>query len=116
MRKRQENLEILRQEPEVDVLIIGAGICGIAAFRDLALQKVRVLLVDRADFSGGTSATSSHMVHGGLRYLENGEFRLVREAVRQRNLLLQSAPHLIKPLPTTIPIFKRFSGLLPMPR
>jgi len=110
MKARQELLDSLGRQPDVDVLIIGAGICGIAVFRDLALQKVNVLMIDRADFSSGTSAASSHNVHGGLRYLENGEFRLVREAVRQRNLLLRSAPHLIKPLPTTIRIFKRFSG------
>ena len=115
MRKRQENLALRRQEPQVDALIVGGGICGIAAFRDLALRTVKVLRVDRADFRGGTSAASSHMVHGGLRYLENGEYLLVREAVRQRNLRLKSAPHLVRPLPITNPIFKRFSGLLNAP-
>jgi len=55
------------------------------------------------------------MVHGGIRYLENGEFRLVREAVQERNRLLKNAPHLVKPLPTTFPIFKYFSGLLNAP-
>jgi flagellar biosynthesis protein FliQ len=55
------------------------------------------------------------MAHGGIRYLENGEFRLVREAVQERNRLIQNAPHLVKPLPTTIPIFKTFSGLLNAP-
>src|SRR5574342_411383 len=73
------------------------------------------LLVERNDFCSGASAASSHMAHGGIRYLENGEFRLVREAVQERNRMLQNAPHLVKPLPTTIPIFKRFSGLLNAP-
>jgi glycerol-3-phosphate dehydrogenase len=76
---------------------------------------VDVLLVERADFCSGGSAASSHMAHGGIRYLENGEFRLVREAVRERNLMIKNAPHLVQPLPTTIPMFKRFSGLLNAP-
>src|SRR5690606_27661102 len=74
-----------------------------------------VLLVEMNDFGSGASAGSSHMVHGGLRYLENGEFRLVREALTERNRLLQNAPHYVKPLPTTIPIFNHFSGFLNAP-
>ena len=97
------------------MLIVGGGINGIGTFRDLALNGVDVLLVERGDFCSGASAASSHMAHGGIRYLENGEFRLVREAVEERNRLLKNAPHLVKPLPTTIPIFKRFSGLLNAP-
>lgn len=112
---RNEALSNLKKNPEISVLIIGGGINGIGAFRDLALNGVDVLLVERGDFCSGASSASSHMAHGGLRYLENGEFRLVREAVRERNRLLQNAPHLVKPLPTTIPIFKRFSGLLNAP-
>jgi len=112
---RQEVLSHLRENPEVSVLIIGGGINGIGVFRELALNGVDVLLVERADFCSGGSAASSHMAHGGIRYLENGEFRLVREAVRERNLMIQNAPHLVKPLPTTIPIFKRLSGLLNAP-
>ncbi len=98
-----------------EVLIVGGGINGIGTFRDLALQGVDVLLVERADFCSGASAASSHMAHGGIRYLENGEFRLVREAVQERNRLIENAPHLVRPLPTTIPIFKTFSGLLNAP-
>lgn len=112
---RQDVLSHLRENPEISVLIIGGGINGIGVFRELALNGVDVLLVERADFCSGGSAASSHMAHGGIRYLENGEFRLVREAVRERNLMLQSAPHLVKPLPTTIPIFKKMSGLLNAP-
>jgi glycerol-3-phosphate dehydrogenase len=97
------------------VLIIGGGINGIGVFRDLALQGVSVLLAERGDFCSGASAASSHMAHGGIRYLENGEFRLVREAVHERNRLLSNAPHIVRPLPTTIPIFKLFSGLLNAP-
>ena len=112
---RNEVLSDLKKNPEISVLIVGGGINGIGAFRDLALNGVDVLLVERRDFCSGTSSASSHMAHGGIRYLENGEFRLVREAVQERNRLLQNAPHLVKPLPTTIPIFKRFSGLLNAP-
>src|SRR5512139_4261312 len=97
------------------VLIIGGGINGVGTFRDLTLQGVDTLLVDRGDFCSGASAASSRMAHGGIRYLENGEFRLVREAVQERNRLIRNAPHLVKPLPTVIPIFKRTSGLLNAP-
>ena len=109
---RQEVLSRLKEKPEVSVLVVGGGINGIGVFRDLALNGVDVLLVERGDFCSGASSASSHMAHGGIRYLENGEFRLVREAVQERNRLLKNAPHLVKPLPTTIPIFKRFSGIL----
>lgn len=112
---RTEILSHLKQNPQVSVLIVGAGINGIGTFRDLALNGVDVLLVDRADFCSGASAASSHMAHGGIRYLENGEFRLVREAVGERNRMIQNAPHLVKPLPTTIPIFRYFSGILNAP-
>ncbi len=112
---RQEILSHLKHNSEVSVLIVGGGINGIGVFRELALNGVDVLLVERGDFCSGASSASSHMAHGGIRYLENGEFRLVREAVQERNRLLQNAPHLVKPLPTTIPIFKRLSGLLNAP-
>lgn len=112
---RQQMLENLAEQPKIDVLIIGAGINGVGAFRDLTLQGLRVAIVDKGDFCSGGSAGSSHMLHGGIRYLENGEFRLVREALHERNLLLKNAPHYAKPLPTTIPIFKWFSGIFNAP-
>ena len=112
---RSEILSSLQQTPKVSVLIIGGGINGVGAFRDLALNGVDVLLIDRADFCSGASAASSHMAHGGIRYLENGEFRLVREAVGERNRMIENAPHLVRPLPTTIPILKFWSGLLNAP-
>jgi len=112
---RQQILENIREQPALDVLIIGAGINGTGTFRDLALNGANVLLIDRADFCSGASAASSHMAHGGIRYLENGEFRLVKEAVQERNRMIENAPHLVRPLPTTIPIFKFWSGLLNAP-
>jgi glycerol-3-phosphate dehydrogenase len=115
MLSRKERLQRIEKNPEVSVLIVGAGANGIGTFLDLALQGVDVLMIDRGDYCSGASAASSHMVHGGIRYLENGEFRLVREAVQERNRLLENAPHLVRPLPTTFPIFKYFSGLLNAP-
>lgn len=112
---RNEVLRSLRQSPSVHVLIVGGGINGAGVFRDLALNGVDVLLVDRGDFCSGASAASSHMAHGGIRYLENGEFRLVREAVQERNRMIENAPHYVRPLPTTIPIFRWFSGLFNAP-
>ncbi len=115
MQSRQERIQYIKGNPEISVLIVGAGINGIGTFLDLALQGVDILMIDRGDYCSGASAASSHMVHGGIRYLENGEFRLVREAVQERNRLLENAPHLVKPLPTTFPIFKWLSGLLNAP-
>src|SRR5215216_1774443 len=112
---RNEILSSLKENPNVSVLIIGGGINGIGTFRELALNGLDVLLVERGDFCSGASAASSHMAHGGIRYLENGEFRLVREAVQERNRMILHAPHLVKPLPTVIPMFKRFSGMLNAP-
>ena len=105
----------LTERPTADVLVLGGGINGIATFRELALQGVDVALIDRGDYVSAASAASSHMIHGGVRYLENGEFRLVNEAVHERNRLLKNAPHYVRPLETTIPIFKTFSGLLAAP-
>jgi len=107
--------ETLAARPSADVLIIGGGINGLATFRDLVLQGVDVALVERSDFVSGASAASSHMIHGGIRYLENGEFRLVQEAVSERNALLRLAPHFVRPLQTTIPIFTTFAGLVSAP-
>jgi len=104
-----------RESGRTSVLVIGGGINGISTFRDLALQGVDVLLVERGDFASGASSASSHMIHGGIRYLENGEFRLVRESVEERNGLLKIAPHYVKPLQTTIPIYSTFSGILSAP-
>jgi len=107
--------QTLAERPYADVLIIGGGINGLATLRDLALQGVDVALVERGDFVSGASAASSHMIHGGIRYLENGEFRLVHEAVTERNALLKTAPHYVRPLQTTIPIYSTFSGVLSAP-
>lgn len=112
---RRASVNTLLNRPRARVLVIGGGINGLAAFRDLALQGVDVALVERGDYCSGASAASSHMIHGGIRYLENGEFRLVQESVTERNGLLKIAPHYVKPLETTVPIFSTFSGIVSAP-
>jgi len=108
--ERRDALEHIRRTSDVSVLIVGGGINGAGLFRELALQGIDVWLIDQWDFCAGASAAPSRMIHGGLRYLEFGEFRLVKESLRERNLLLQNAPHYVNPLPTTIPLFSWFSG------
>lgn len=105
----------LKDRPRASVLIVGGGINGVGTFRDLSLQGVDVALVERGDYCQGASGASSHMIHGGIRYLENGEFRLVHESVVERNALLRLAPHYVKPLQTTIPITSTFSGITAAP-
>lgn len=108
---RSEIIAALRDQPEVAVLVIGGGINGISVFRELALQGVDVVLAEKGDYCCGASAALSRMVHGGLRYLENGEFKLVRESLLERDRLLKNAPHYVMPLPTTVPVFDTFSGI-----
>ncbi|MEE4014581.1 glycerol-3-phosphate dehydrogenase/oxidase [Roseibium sp. FZY0029] len=110
--QRQEKWDRVARDGVFDAVVVGGGINGIGVYRDLALQGVRVLLVERNDFCSGCSSALSRMIHGGLRYLENGEFDLVRESLRERDALLVNAPHLVHPLPTVIPIGSLFSGLL----
>ncbi|MGO6692091.1 glycerol-3-phosphate dehydrogenase/oxidase [Rhizobium johnstonii] len=98
-------------ENDIDVLIIGAGINGAGLFRDLSLQGVNCLIVDKADFGSGTSAAPSRLIHGGLKYLETGEFGLVAQSTLERNLLLKNAPHCVEPLPTFIPVFSWTRGI-----
>ncbi|HOA86853.1 MAG: glycerol-3-phosphate dehydrogenase/oxidase [Microbacteriaceae bacterium] len=114
VRRRRAFAELV-ERPSAQVLIIGGGINGVATMRDLAMQGVDVMLIERGDYASGASSASSHMIHGGIRYLENGEFRLVHESVTERNGLLQIAPHYVKPLKTTVPIFSTFSGVLSAP-
>ena len=87
-----------------DVLILGGGVNGAGTLRDLALNGVSAVLIDSGDFCGGASSASSRMAHGGLRYLEGREFRLVAEAAHERNLLLRQAPHLVHPLEIVVPL------------
>lgn len=92
---------------EFDVIVIGAGINGAGIARDAAMRGLKVLLIDKSDIASGTSAASTRLIHGGLRYLEYFEFGLVRESLHERETLLRIAPHLVRPLPITIPIYKQ---------
>ena len=112
MTAREEIIQRLKHDPQVTVLILGGGINGAGLFRELALQGVDCLLVDKADFAAGATSKSSRMIHGGLRYLENREFKLVAESLRERNRLLENAAHYVAPLKTTIPLGSWFGGLL----
>jgi glycerol-3-phosphate dehydrogenase len=110
--QRQQALNSMRLDDAFDVVVLGGGINGVGVYRELALQGLRVLLVERNDFCSGCSAAPSRMIHGGLRYLENGELGLVWESLRERDALLANAPHMVRPLPTTIPINSLFSGMM----
>ena len=96
-----------------DAVVIGAGINGAGLFRDLALQGVDTLIVDKQDFCAGASAAPSRLIHGGLKYLETGEFRLVVQSTRERNLLLRNAPHVVHPLRTAMPTHSWWGGIWP---
>ncbi|OCW56006.1 glycerol-3-phosphate dehydrogenase/oxidase [Hoeflea olei] len=110
---RESRLGILRNTRHVPVLIVGGGINGVGTFRDLSLQGVDCLLVEKDDFCAGASRAPSRMIHGGLKYLETGEFRLVRESAQERNRLLRNAAHYVSPLEMIIPIHSWIGGILP---
>ena len=101
----QRNLSALA-ERTYDLAIIGGGINGAATAREAALRGLKVALVEARDFSSGTSSRSSKLIHGGLRYLEQFEFKLVHESRTERRILLALAPHLACPLPFVLPIYR----------
>ncbi|MFO7280891.1 MAG: glycerol-3-phosphate dehydrogenase/oxidase [Thermoanaerobacterales bacterium] len=109
---RKENLDRL-SVGTYDVLVVGGGITGAGVALDAASRGLRTALVERDDFASGTSSKSSKLVHGGLRYLQNGDVRLVYEALRERQRLLRNAPHLVKVLPFLIPVFTGKGGIIP---
>src|SRR5437763_3991306 len=91
---------------DFDAIIVGAGINGCGVARDAAMRGLSVLLLDKGDIGGGTTAFSTRLIHGGLRYLEHGELGLVRESLRERETLLwRVAPHLVRPRPLLIPVY-----------
>ncbi|QGG95592.1 glycerol-3-phosphate dehydrogenase/oxidase [Actinomarinicola tropica] len=98
---------LAREEQALDVVVIGGGITGAGVALDAASRGLRTLLVERDDLASGTSSRSSKLVHGGLRYLQQGDVRLVYEALAERQRLRRNAPHLVKVLPFLLPIFTR---------
>jgi glycerol-3-phosphate dehydrogenase len=91
---------------QYDLVVIGGGITGAGIARDASLRGLKVALFEKNDYASGTSSKSSKMIHGGLRYLEHGEIRLVFESVSERRVQMGVAPHLVRPLPFLIPIYK----------
>src|SRR5205807_8741569 len=105
--KRSDSLRKLAAGP-LDILVIGGGVTGAGAALDAASRGLRVGLVEARDLAAGTSSRSSKLVHGGLRYLEQRDFKLVKEALRERDLLVSKlAPHLVRPVPFLYPIYKK---------
>src|SRR3954462_2268011 len=107
---RASNLRRLASE-HFDVLVIGGGITGAGVALDAASRGLRTALVERDDFASGTSSKSSKLIHGGLRYLQQGEVALVYEALAERQRLRRNAPHLVRVLPFLIPILTK-DGLM----
>ena len=103
LKYRDEVVKKLGEE-KFDILIIGGGITGAGIARDAALRKLKVALIEKGDFGSGTSSGSSKLVHAGLRYLAQKEFRLVYEASREREKILEMAPHLTRPLKFLVPL------------
>jgi len=111
---RQANIESFKKK-KFDVLVLGAGITGCGIALDAALRGLSVALIDKGDFGGGTSSRSSKLIHGGLRYLEKKQFKLVMEAVRERDLLRKLAPHRVTPLAFLFPLYRHMRvGFLKM--
>ncbi|MBA3671838.1 MAG: FAD-dependent oxidoreductase, partial [Gemmatimonadaceae bacterium] len=104
-RCRDQELRLLSSVP-FDLLVIGGGITGTGVARDASLRGLSVALVEQDDFASGTSSRSSRLVHGGLRYLEHGALRLVFESSAERRTLLRIAPHLVRPLVFTWPVYR----------
>ncbi|GIW44785.1 MAG: glycerol-3-phosphate dehydrogenase/oxidase [Candidatus Binatia bacterium] len=105
-RTRTHNLARLERE-HFDLLVIGGGITGAGVAREAALRGLRVALVERRDFANGTSSRSSKLIHGGLRYLAQGDVGLVREAATERKVLRRLAPHLARPIQMLVPVYSR---------
>ncbi|HEX3385885.1 MAG TPA: glycerol-3-phosphate dehydrogenase/oxidase, partial [Mucilaginibacter sp.] len=109
---REELLKPLNDPAkEWDIIVIGGGATGLGTALDAASRGYRTLLLEQADFAKGTSSRSTKLVHGGVRYLAQGNIGLVREALRERGLLFKNAPHLVKNLPFIIPVYSRFDKL-----
>ena len=98
----ERNLEALQSKP-FDILVVGGGIYGAALLRDAAAQGLSAALVEQADYVSGTSANSLKIIHGGLRYLQQADLPRVFESIRERSLLLRTAPHLVAPFPCLMP-------------
>jgi glycerol-3-phosphate dehydrogenase len=100
------------EDAEYDVVIVGGGMAGAGVARDLALRGVSAALIEKGDFASATTSQSSKLIHGGLRYLELFDFSLVRESLRERETLRRLSPHLVRPLPFLVPVYRESSRSL----
>ncbi|HJU62813.1 MAG TPA: FAD-dependent oxidoreductase, partial [Candidatus Binatia bacterium] len=101
----RRNLSTLT-ERQYDLAVVGGGIYGISVARDAALRGFTVALVEQGDFGSATSSNLHKIIHGGLRYLQHGDLKRMRESIRERSILMRIAPHLVDPLPFLIPIYR----------
>lgn len=108
---REETIRKIKEEPEWDLLVIGGGSSGLGIAVDAASRGLKTLLVEQADFSKGTSSRSTKLVHGGVRYLAQGDIKLVLEALKERGLFLKNAPHLSRKQPFIIPIYSNWDRI-----
>ena len=103
---RIESLQAIRSTAQWDIIIIGGGATGLGSAVDAASRGYKTLLLEKYDFSKGTSSRATKLVHGGVRYLEQGNIRLVREALMERGRLLKNAPHVCHTLALVVPFYK----------
>ena len=103
---RQQHLEHLQRTPVWDVLVVGGGATGLGVALEAAQRGWRVALLESHDFASGTSSRSTKLLHGGVRYLAQGNLALVREALAERQAVLKIAPHLAQPLPFVMPCYQ----------
>ena len=107
---RSQNLKLLDKTPEWDVVVIGGGASGLGIATDAANRGLKTLLLEKTDFAKGTSSRSTKLVHGGVRYLQNGDVSLVLEALRERGIMRKNAPHLVRDLSFIIPSYDWWSS------
>jgi glycerol-3-phosphate dehydrogenase len=115
---RQEQISKLQATKEFDICIIGAGATGAGIALDAVLRGLKVILIDKSDFAGQTSSKSTKLIHGGVRYLEQAvkkldweQYKMVRKSLREREILLNNAPHLSRPLALLTPCFNIIEGI-----
>ena len=107
---RTQNLQEIRQTPHWDIIVIGGGATGLGTAVEAASRGYKTLLLEQHDFAKGTSSRSTKLVHGGVRYLRQGNIKLVREALHERGLMHQNAPHLVKNLSFVVPAYRWWEG------
>lgn len=110
MKHREQTFKEMTAQ-KFDMLVIGGGITGAGLARDAVLRGLKVALIEKEDFGFGTSSRSAKLVHGGVRYLANGDISMVKESARERKILKKIAPHLVHPTPFVFPLYSRDSKM-----